>query len=234
MTDPQAHATEANDRLTDPIEVQMLGTLAARLRKRDPALLGVYAEHLVAHIIGGSVSEGAWEHHDVAWDRPNNDGSVSHIEIQVKVAGMHGVFKDGIVNSVSFATRPTKTLKAIWEKEETSATWAAVWVFALHTSTEVNEGWRFFVCPGAYLSLIGNGSIALNTLILRLGPPVGSDELASAVSKAWDRPEEFTEPSSWACPQCEGTFPKLRNLIAHQAAAGHAWSVASQFPNLDG
>ena len=159
------------------------------------------------------------------WDREEADGTKTRIAIQVKVAGTHRVFGDaGLVKSVSFGTKPTRSLMGIWAKDGSPPIRAAVWVFAMHGSSSLSDGWRFFVCPGTLLDRIGASTIALNTLIVRLGHPVSRQELRWSVGNAFDHPEEFDDPPAWDCPRCTENYPTLRRLIAHQASAGHAWS----------
>lgn len=223
MSDPDIGKIERL-RSEDPIAGKVLETFARRLQARDPGVLGTYAEHLVADAIGASVSAGAWDPDDVVWDREEADGTTTRIAIQVKVAGIHLVFAGGLVKSVSFGTKSTRSLEGIWAKDGALPARAPVWVLALHGSSNLSSGWRFFVCPGSLLERIGASTIALNTLIVRLGHPVSRRELRWGISHAFDCPDEFADPESWDCPRCGAEYPTLRRLIAHQASARHAWS----------
>lgn len=205
----------------DPVATATIATFERRLQQCDPAMVGTYAEHLVARHLGGSVNEAGWGPVDVVW-RPSDSTGVEQIDIQVKSARAFRTFGDGVVNNVTFSTRASRSLTDVWAQVSTLAARADIWVFALHGSPTLRDGWRFFVVAGSALDLLGQASISLNALTLRFGYPVTGAELQERVLTVHrDRTTSSHAEPTWSCGKCENSYDNSRSLAAHQAAMGH-------------
>lgn len=224
MSSPRS--TPGKDDDHDPVATATVATFAQRLQQCDPAMVGTYAEHLVARHLGGHVNDAGWGPIDVVWHPPSNTG-VEQIDVQVKAARAFRTFGDGIVNNVTFSTRASRSLTDVWAQTKTPAARADIWVFALHGGENLREGWRFFVVAGSALDHLGQSSISLNALTLRFGYPVSGEELPGRVLAVHD--DRTTSPHvepSWSCGKCENTYENSRSLAAHQASAGHRITAA--------
>lgn len=211
--EPAATMTE------DPIVNQMYRTLERRLHDCEPSALGSYAEHLVAHWIGGRVADDAWGPVDVEWSPPETDEIVG---IQVKTARVLRTFKgqdetEEIVRNVGFGIARTE-LRVDRQRGERRAgeRRARTWVFALHTARGYKDGWWFFVAPVEALAGLAASRVSAVRLWSVLGQPVPAEGLREAVEAAHAGSTRLA--ALWPCPVCSLDTGSPTNLAAHVAA----------------
>jgi hypothetical protein len=213
IPDPRFEATSSDLSIDgDPVVASMHATTLRRLQVCDPSVLGSYAEHLVATLIGGTLPLSGWGRADVVW-RPNADADP--VGIQVKAAHAFTVFGPEAgrpVAQLGFGLGSAHSDLTIGA--ETSVR-ASLWVFALHTSLDFRTGWWFFVAGSdAFVSAAPRRISALRLWSL-LGAPVPPDHLLCVVTDchAGRRPVR----SAWPCPACSESTNSPGRLAAHLA-----------------
>ena len=210
----------------DPVWHALVSTTAERLSACDPSLMGMYAEHLIADHLGAEIDPDGWGPVDLRWTHCTSDGSTTIIDIQVKSARVHRTFGEGFVKQPAFGTGATLTLEEIQAGQKSARPRRApVWVFALHTALQFNIGWKFYVCPGAFLDALDRKKMSVTTMQHHGFTPVELSDLQTEVLDAHRRHLANVDvlPESYPCKhdECTRIYPKLQSLVAHEAAAGH-------------
>jgi hypothetical protein len=189
-------------------------TLHDRLRRCDPSAMGAFAEHLVATAVNGKVV-GDWSPYDVTYATGAGEAT-----IQVKCSRTLRTFGERTepVAGVSFDIRPRHDIMAVIKRDLENAQRAGdVWVFAMHTGVEFDDGWWFFVAPAQALSAATNHRISAARLWSLLGAPVGYAQLKSSLEAA--RTGALEVHNDWPCPICWRSTGTSGKLAAHLATS---------------
>lgn len=160
------------------IERRFLERVLRQVRSLDNALRGAYAEELVAaHLPGAATTEG-WSGWDLDWNG---------IRVEVKTSGHHQSWH--APNRAPSTVRWGTPERFAWDAATDTfsaeqARNAHVYVFCLHASRQLDEGWSFYVVPTAVLNAAGRKSIGQAALQRLANGPLHAEDLATAVEAA--------------------------------------------------
>lgn len=178
--------TTEEDRLGDEpvsaIERSFLLRLLHQLRSLDNALRGLYAEELVAHHLPEAVVREGWTGWDIDWHG---------IQIEVKTTGHHQSWHrpDTPVSTSRWDTPE----RLAWDPQtdtfsERQRRHAHVYVFCLHASLQLSEGWSFYVVPTRKVDQLGHKSVGLSAVEAMSGGAIPAERLAEAIEAAAGTP----------------------------------------------
>ncbi len=152
-----------------------------RLRRLHNRTRAVFAEFVVATLLGATVESDPGAAWDVTWIDDAN-----RVRIQVKCAG------DTILRTGQRKSVPSWRIQLpqrAWDDESKSsyapsAHQCDVFVLALHRGTEIEAGWSFFVLPSAGIE---DGTMTLKRLIAEGVQELAALELADNIRCAAKR-----------------------------------------------
>lgn len=141
----------------------------------------IFAEFLIAELIGGSVPDDPGWAWDVTWSHAGRD-----VRIQVKCSGDH-TMRGGMRQSpVNWELRVPNTA---WDGDTKASRRISehqcdVFVLARHTGDEIEHGWSFYVLPAAHAP---TGSMTPRKLAALGVREVNPGALGRAIIEAVDR-----------------------------------------------